>query len=316
MTGRRKGTPCACEMDPCSCGSSKGKCVRAVNNVSPDPNGDLVIRGGAGIEVIQSGDDLVINTVNPKPFVAGDNIEINPSGDDLEIRVTDDISVQDIDASGDVNIGGTLNVAGDIIQQGSSYETHAEKVYTTNDYIYMRDGAVGGLAIGAFSGFQVEKYDGTNDGRLVVDKDGIARVGDIGDEQPLMTRDEIIPNGALLKWDSTDLKAVPVSNSDGIARAFTGTVSFTASAWASDVTAPPDFPYSHEIQVSTEIEGDNTEYPVVSLSPYNTENALLAPFCDTYPAQGATPGGVKVYASAVPTTQIALDYMIIKKVTV
>ena len=32
---RRKGVPCAC--DPC-----KGKnYVRAVNNVSPDPNGDL-----------------------------------------------------------------------------------------------------------------------------------------------------------------------------------------------------------------------------------------------------------------------------------
>ena len=70
------------------------------------------------------------------------------------------------------------------------------------------------------------------------------------------------------------------------------------------------------VLISTDIEGDNTEYPVVSLSPYNTENALLAPFCDTYPAQGATPGGVKVYASALPTTQIALDYAVIKKVTV
>ena len=221
-----------------------------------------------------------------------------------------------IEADTLVKINADLQVYGDIYQNGSAYDTHAEQLYTTKDYILMRDGAVTALSPGTMSGFEILKYDGTNNLRLAADNNGVARVGDVGDEQPLMTRDETIPNGALLKWYSTNLKAVPVSNSDGIARVFTGSVSFAASVWASDVTAPPDFPYSHEIQVSTDIEGDSTEYPVVSLSPYNTENALLAPFCDTYPAQGATPGGVKVYASAIPTTQIALDYAVIKKVTV
>lgn len=228
---RRKGTPCACECDPC-----KGKnYVRAVNNVSPDANGDFEIKAGNGIGISQSGDNsiTIINQAMASSFIAGDNIEINPSGDDLEIRVTDDISVQDIDASGDVNIGGTLNVAGDIIQQGSAYETHAEKVYTTNDYIYMRDGAVGGLAVGTFSGFQVEKYDGVNDGRLVIDSSGTARVGDVGDEQPLLTREESanLNNGALLKWDGVNFKAVdegtvgsdtkPIKIVNGVATAVT-----------------------------------------------------------------------------------------------
>ena len=205
---RRKGTPCACECDPC-----KGKnYVRAVNNVSPDANGDFEILAGNGIGISQSGDNsiTIINQAMASSFVAGDNIEINPSGSDLEIRVTDDISVQDIDASGDVNIGGTLNVAGDIIQQGSSYETHAEKVYTTNDYIYMRDGAIAGLGAGDFSGFQVKLYDGINDGRLVIDNSGTARVGDVGDEQPLLTRDESadLTDGDLLQWDATGMKAI------------------------------------------------------------------------------------------------------------
>ena len=199
---RRKGTPCACECDPC--GSKKY--IKAINNVSGDPNGDFEIVAGNGIVISQSGDNqiTIINDAIASSFVAGDNIEINPSGNDLEIRVTDDVSIDNLNMSGD------LNIAGDIIQQGAAYKTHAEKIYTTNDYIYMREGAVGGLASGSYAGFQVKKYDGTNDGRLVIDNSGTARVGDVGDEQPLLTREESanLNNGALLKWDGVNAKAV------------------------------------------------------------------------------------------------------------
>ena len=57
MTGRRKGTPCACETDPCSCGSSGRNCIRAINNLSPDANGDFVIEAGSGILITQTGDN-------------------------------------------------------------------------------------------------------------------------------------------------------------------------------------------------------------------------------------------------------------------
>lgn len=194
---RRKGTPCACECDPC--GSKK--CIKAINNVSGDPNGDFEIKAGNGIGISQSGDNsiTIINQSMASSFVAGDNIEINPSGDDLEIRLTDNPV-----------INGTLQVNGDIIQQGAAYETHAEKVYTTNDYIYMRDGALAGLGSGDYAGFQVKLYDGVNDGRLVIDNSGVARVGDVGDEQPLLTRSESaqLNNGDLLQWNGTSQKAV------------------------------------------------------------------------------------------------------------
>ena len=196
---RRKGVPCGCDADPCGCSPSK-HCVKAINNVSPDPNGDFTINAGTGIGII-GGDNAItiVNTSDPDTFVEGKNIEFTPSGDDIEIGVVDDPVID-----------GTLTVNGDIIQNGAAYETHAEKVYTTNDYIVMRDGAVGGLAVGDYAGFQVEKYDGTNDGRLVIDRDGVARVGDVGDEQPLLTREESanLNNGALLKWDSVNQKAV------------------------------------------------------------------------------------------------------------
>ena len=225
---RRKGTPCACECDPC--GSKK--CIKAINNISGDPNGDFEIVAGNGIAISQSGDNqiTIINDAIASSFVAGDNIEINPSGDDLEIRVTNDVSIDNLNMSGD------LNIAGDIIQQGAAYETHAEKIYTTNDYIYMRDGAVGGLAAGSYAGFEVIKYDGTNDGRLVIDNTGTARVGDVGSEQPLLTREESanLNNGALLKWDAANLKAVdegtvgsdtkPIKIVNGVATPVTNTL--------------------------------------------------------------------------------------------
>lgn len=108
-------------------------------------------------------------------------------------------------------INGTLTVQGNIVQNGESYITHAEQVYSKNDYVVLRDGAVGSLGSG-YSGFLFKKYDGTNDGHLVVDVNGIARVGDVGDEQPLATREETPLNGGFAKWDSATSKFVTTTN--------------------------------------------------------------------------------------------------------
>lgn len=111
-------------------------------------------------------------------------------------------------------INGTLTVNGSIVQNGSSYDTHAEKVYTKNDMIITRAGAQGGLSAGGITGIRAEKYDGENDGILAFGADGEARVGDDGDTQPLLTRSEkeSISNGQVLVWDSSELKAVGSSD--------------------------------------------------------------------------------------------------------
>ena len=207
---RRKGTPCACECDPCN---SKNP-IRAINNVSPEPNGDFTIEAGNGIGISTGENKItIINQSMASSFVAGDNIEINPSGDDLEIRLADNISI-----TGDAVIGGDLTV------NGTYYTVHAEHVYTEDDYIIMRDGATTGLGSGDFSGFQVKKYDGTNDGRLVIDNSGTARVGDVGDEQPLLTRDEDVDltDGESLVWDSANSKAVTEAIPSAISTALNG----------------------------------------------------------------------------------------------
>jgi len=137
--------------------------------------------------------------------------------------------------TGDLDISGDLQVDGNIVQTGAAYETHAEQVFSKNDYLVMRDEAVSALPAGSYSGLQVKKYDGTNDCRLVVDNQGVARVGDINDEQPLATRDEVadMTSGALVKWDGVNKKLIapdsdigddtyPVKVVDGVPVAVSG----------------------------------------------------------------------------------------------
>lgn len=161
--------------------------------------------------------------------------------------VTEDLSVEgnttlneatvggDLDVDGDTTldnttVDGTLQVNGDIIQNGSAYETHAEKVYTKDDLIITRDGAVGALGPTEVTGIQAKKYDGTNDGQLVFNRNGEARVGDVGDTEPLMTRDELanMTDARPLVWDGTNSKAVTGSSAQADA--------LNSGITASDVT--------------------------------------------------------------------------------
>lgn len=111
-------------------------------------------------------------------------------------------------------INGTLTVNGNIVQNGKTYESHAEKLFTKNDLIKTREGAVGGLSDNELTGIEAINYDGTNNGRLAFDNKGVARVGDVGDEQPLLTRDEArnLTNGQVLIWDGINLKAIGSSS--------------------------------------------------------------------------------------------------------
>lgn len=177
-------------MKVCQAGRSDKCCgpssVKTINTMPPDDNGEFKIRAGTNVNITMGTNEMTVDAQIPDEF------------DDLTVN-------------------GTLEVNGDIIQQGAAYETHAEHVFSTDDYIIMRDGALVGLASGDYSGFQVKKYDGTNDGRLVIDGDGVARVGDVGDEQPLLTRDEAadLVDGAPLVWDAANLKAISGSAGGG-----------------------------------------------------------------------------------------------------
>ena len=143
---------------------------------------------------------------------------VNPDGDLTNIV----LKTGDQTIDGVKTFIGTIVANCDIIQNGAAYETHAEQLFTKNDYIVMRDGALGGLQPGEFSGFRVNRYDSVHDGHLVMDSGGTARVGDVGDERPLLVRDEAadLTDGDLLQWVAADQKAagLPVSSVVDMAR--------------------------------------------------------------------------------------------------
>lgn len=130
-------------------------------------------------------------------------VEIQPLVDKSHIQNTDS-QLQSPDTLHVVTLdnGGTLHVE-NISQVGSTYETHAEQVYTTNDIITLRDGATVGLATGEYAGFKAKLYDGINDGELVFDKDGWARVGDVGDTKKIATITDDFSTNYLPKWDGS-----------------------------------------------------------------------------------------------------------------
>lgn len=110
----------------------------------------------------------------------------------------------------DLDVNGTLNIYGDIIQNGSSYKTHAEEVYSKKDYIILREGAISALS--GFSGFKIIKYDGTNTGILAIDNTGIIRVGDEGDEQAVATREDTPIDNGFAKWDDASKKFITTTD--------------------------------------------------------------------------------------------------------
>lgn len=121
---------------------------------------------------------------------------------------------------GNVNVGGNVAIEGTLIVKEGHIE-HYEDLYVKDQYLLLRDGATTGLTPGDYSGLQVKLYDGVTDGRLVIDNTGTARVGDVGDEQPLLTRAESanMTSGAMLKWDSANVKAVTATPDDVFAAA-------------------------------------------------------------------------------------------------
>ena len=121
---------------------------------------------------------------------------------DLDSQV-EDLQNNKFDKAGGT-IDGDLRVAGNLVVSGESTETHLEHVTTPQNTITLRDDQAEGLLEEEYTGLIAKKYDGTNDGMLVFDKEGTAYVGDVGDVQPLATRapETQMRDGGLVEWNS------------------------------------------------------------------------------------------------------------------
>lgn len=126
-------------------------------------------------------------------------------------EISNDLVTSGGDIGGNVNVKGTaeiqsdLTVNGNIYQKGEVYETHTENLYTKKDVIITRENAENPLADDEFSGIVAKHYDADgNDGVVGIFNDGIVRLGDKNDLQPIATRNESkqMKDNAIVKWDS------------------------------------------------------------------------------------------------------------------
>lgn len=107
----------------------------------------------------------------------------------------------------EVNVAGDVLISGNILVNGQAYEIEAEKISTSEELIELRRGATTGLPLGALAGFIIKLYDGVNDGMLAIDKDGVMRIGDVGDLQPVMTREEVPVDKSLTFFNTITSRA-------------------------------------------------------------------------------------------------------------
>jgi hypothetical protein len=202
---------------------------------------------------------LKVNTVSGSSLVADTEIaKIHTQNTDTQIA--NGLHVVSLDS------GGTLHVE-NISQVGVSYVTHAEQVYTTKDQIILRDGAVSGLAPGQYAGILAKLYDGTNDGNLVFDKDGYARVGDVGSLLKIATIEETPTNGKFTYYDSAtlSLKTKVIATSDLPMGSTTGTVLEGRTFGTAAASATTDFDSSGA--AASAVSGHESTY---NHSNYNT----------------------------------------------
>lgn len=161
--------------------------------------------------------NLAIECIMSEGYQAGNGIAMTTDECGCHVvSLADCINVQcDLSVKGSTVLEGSVVVCGDIYQCGTSYCTHAEEIFTNNDYINLRDNAVAGLANDETAGFVVLKYNGTDDAVISVDNTGTWHIGETdGDpNQILATRSDssLWNDSALAMWDSSNYCFTPTN---------------------------------------------------------------------------------------------------------
>ncbi len=160
-----------------------------------DPITSSTVGGGSGSAISA----ISWDSINGKPST----FPPEPHGHSIE-----EISIFSgkfyMNENGDFVFNTNIYVYGDVIQEGSAYETHAEQVYTTKDFIIQREGAVSAIATGAIAGSKILKADGTNNVIFGTGADAVARIGwEGGALQAIATREDNPTSNGIAHWDST-----------------------------------------------------------------------------------------------------------------
>ena len=172
------------------------------------------INDDSNVQHMTSAEKLAVDTLSStyQPIMGSDDNYVTDA-EKIKLSNLSGVNTGDQDLSGlyaktGGTINGNVNINGNLTVTGSTYETHTEKIYSKNDYIILRDGAVSGLGAGSYTGIEAVKYDGNNNGRLAFDNNGIARVGDVGYEQAIATREDSPLSNGIAVWNASQSKFI------------------------------------------------------------------------------------------------------------
>jgi hypothetical protein len=131
------------------------------------------------------------------------------------------------EGSGDVTIAGNLTV------NGTTTTINTETVAIEDNIIEINSSQTGTPATSLIGGLEINRGDETNYQLVFVEETDDFRIGEVGDLQPVLTRDEVenFEDEDLLVWDDANNRAVGATPQElGIARKFADDIVVTANS--------------------------------------------------------------------------------------
>ena len=125
--------------------------------------------------------------------------------------VAPELEIDNLQVNENATIDGNVSIGGDLTVAGKTITVHSEEITTEEDTIELRHDAQTGIVSGQVSGLIINNYNGNgNDSQIALDSSGTLRIGDIGDTEPVATRDETtnLTDAHILQWDATGNKIV------------------------------------------------------------------------------------------------------------
>jgi hypothetical protein len=124
-----------------------------------------------------------------------------------------DLTADTINLNGNTNISNDLIISGNLTVQGTNTVLNTTTVSTEDTIIELRSGTTSGNPLTGYAGLVAKLYDGTNDGGLLFDANGIAYVGDVTltnglvtsfeSLQAIATRENTPNSTAIPFWNAT-----------------------------------------------------------------------------------------------------------------
>lgn len=250
----------------------------ANNYVHPTYNGDDISVDTDGIEVI---DTLTVTTDTQGHVTAASAVKRSLPAASASVPGIVSTGAQSF--AGDKTFVDDVIISGDLTVNGTVTTLSTETVTIEDNIILINSTQTGTPATSLVSGLEIERGTATNYQFVFVELTDEFKVGEVGDLQPVLTRDEVANLAAndILVWDNVNQKAIGKTLAElSAARVATANVG-NAAATSFQVThnfnsknvTVAVYDNSDDAQVFTDILANNVNYVTVNFAVAPGTNA-------------------------------------------